>query len=148
MPSVLARASGILGAVRERPGERVVEQRIRNRVLEYFDLAASFERQREYEQAAPIAHVPYEVINQWGDNFPRGLQRDLERSSVYSADEIAALRHFEKVLGSTCRAVPDDYPTLAEVQALPAWEELRQAAESAHNVFARRGKMPEDEEAP
>jgi hypothetical protein len=47
--------------------ERLIEQRVRNRIIEYLELAASFEEQRRYEQDVPIAYVPYEVINQWGD---------------------------------------------------------------------------------
>jgi hypothetical protein len=47
--------------------DRLFEQRIRNRIIEYLELAASFEAQREYEQGVPIAHIPYEVISQWED---------------------------------------------------------------------------------
>lgn len=102
--------------------------------------------QRQYELAAPIAHVPYEVINQWGDQLPQGLERELERSSVFSSDEVADLRAFEEVLETTCQAVPDDYPTLERVQAMPAWEELRQAAADALALLDRRGTMPGDQE--
>jgi predicted transcriptional regulator len=42
------------------------------------------------------------------------------------------------------RATPDDYPTLDAVQAMPAWDRLRQAALDAGAVFARRGKLSED----
>ena len=133
--------------VNEQPTERIVQQRIRNRIMEYFALAASFEEQRRYELAAPIAQVAYEVINQWGDQLPQGAERELERSSVFSSDEVAALRAFEMVLEKTSRVVPDDYPTLDRVQAMPVWEELRQAAVEALAVFDRRGSMPEDREA-
>ena len=51
----------------DKPSPRVVEQRVRNRVIEYLELAASFQEQQEYERNAPIAHIPYEVINQWED---------------------------------------------------------------------------------
>ena len=128
----------------DQPSERVVAQRIRNRVIEYLDLAGSFEEQREYEINVPIAHVPYEVNNQWGDQFPQGPEREFDRSTVFSADEQAAALAFDRVLQEVSRATPDDYPTLDAVQAMPAWDRLRQAALDAGAVFARRGKLSED----
>jgi hypothetical protein len=137
-----------VGTDAEQPSKRLVEQRIRNRVIEYLELAASFEEQQQYERNVPIAYVPGEVIDQWGDNFPRGLERDLPRVGIFSADEIAALREVEPTWVAACRAMPDDYPTLPAVQALPAWEALRDAASSALAVFEQRGGLSEDEEVP
>ena len=136
-------ASGMAGGT---PSERVVEQRGRNRVIEYLDLAASFEAQRQYERDVPIAHVPYEVINQWEDNFPRGPGPDADLLSVYSPEEIEAIRQFHRVWDAAANAIADNYPSLADVHALPEWEQLRRAAASARDVFARRGTMPEDRE--
>lgn len=132
----------------EEPSERVVEQRIRNRVMDYLALAASYLAQQEYERTVPIAHIPYEVINQWEDQFPRGLEWELERASVYTSREAEALRRFEGVWKATTDAVPDDYPSLRAVQALPAWQELQTAAASALDILEQRGRMPEDREVP
>lgn len=126
----------------------MIEQRVRNRIIEYFELASSFAAQREYELAAPIAHVPYEVINQWEDWVPHDPRTVREFSDVYTAEEVEALKRFHVVWEETTKAVPDDYPSLRAVQAMPAWEELRREAESAQTIFARRGKLPEDWEAP
>ena len=126
----------------------MVEQRIRNRVIEYFDLAASFGEQRQYERAVPFVNVPYEVINMWEDNFPKDPSKDSNLLVVYSPDEVKAIRNFHVVWDVAADAVPTNYPTLAEVQALPAWEQLRHAAAFAREVFARRGTMPEDREVP
>lgn len=125
----------------------MVEQRIRNRVIEYLDLAASFDEQQQYERDVPFVHVSYEVINMWEDNFPRD-PRNADLLSVYSHDEVNAIREFHAVWDAVADAVSDDYPTLAHVQALPGWEQVRRAAVSARGVFARRGTMPEDREVP
>lgn len=130
----------------DRPTEQLVQQRIRNRVIDYLELAASFDEQRRYEQAAPIAHVPYEVINQWDDQFPQGLRSELDRSTVYTPDEAAALTAFRAVLDKVSRAVPVDFPSLAKIQSMPAWADLRDAAATALAVLVRRGRMPEDRE--
>ena len=131
-----------------KPSVRLVEQRIRNRVIEYLEVAASFEEQQQYECNVPIAYVPREVINMWGDNFPSGLERDLPRFRVFLAGEVAALRTFEPVWDAANRAMPDGFPTLATVQALPAWAVLRDAALAALAVFEQRGRLPEEEEVP
>jgi hypothetical protein len=67
---------------------------------------------------------------------------------VYSAEEIAAVRDFHEVWDSVARTVPDDYPSLAAVQAMAAWGRLRHAALVAGAVFAQRGVMSEDHEEP
>ena len=54
----------------DQPSARLVEQRIRNRIIESLELAASFEVQQQYERDVPIAYVPGEVLNQWGGQFP------------------------------------------------------------------------------
>ncbi len=132
----------------DRPSGRVLEQRVRNRVMEYLALAASYEEQQQHEAAAPIVHAPDEVINQWEDNFPRGLEQDLERATVYGTNEVEALRHVRDAWESACHAAPEVYPPLRDVQVLPEWKQLRRAAEAALTVFEERGVMPEDREVP
>ena len=78
----------------EQPSERVVQQGIRNRVIEYLELAASFEEQRDYQGAAPIADVVNEVVNQF-DDWVHDLP---DPSRVYSAAEVEELRAYEVVL--------------------------------------------------
>jgi len=124
----------------------VVEQRIRNRVIEYLDLARSYEAQQDYEHRVPIANVPYEVINMWEDNFPRDPREDANVLAVFSPDEVVAIRQFHEVWRAAADAVPQNFPSLTEVQALPEWDHLKRAADSASEVFGRRGPMPEDRE--
>ena len=131
--------------VSDHPSERVVEQRVRNRIIEYLELAASYEDQRDYEAAVPIAHVPYEVINQWEDNLPHGPTAIIE-PTVYSAQELDALKQFDRVWRAAADEVPDDYPTLEQVQSMDAWKRLRSEAAKALAVFARRGKLSEEHE--
>lgn len=131
----------------DRPSERSVEQRTRNRVMEYLAFAASFEDQRKYEAVAPMAHIPYEVINQWEDHFPRGLEWDLACPREFTRQEVEALQRFEGVWRTTSDAVPYDYSSLYDVQALPKWLQLQMAASTALAVLEQRGRTPEDFEA-
>ena len=131
-----------------KPSRRVVEQRIRNRVMGYLELAASFEDQLAYEAVAQIASVPSEVINQWEGWAGEDLlaSHDRRSASAYSPDELAALEAFHAVWDRAADALPDDFPRVATARALPEWDEMRRAAAAALEVFAVRGRMPEDHE--
>jgi hypothetical protein len=78
----------------DEPSRRVVEQRVRNRVIEYLELASSFEEQQEYERNVPIAHIPYEVINQWEDWVYPDPREDPDLSDVYDGTEVEAMGQF------------------------------------------------------
>jgi hypothetical protein len=124
----------------------VVSQRIRNRIVETVELTGSFEAQLDYEKNVPFVNVPYEVINQWQD-WVRGDPRiDEQLSDALSDDELDAMAEYQAVWDVVAEAVPDDYPPLADVQALPAWDRLRLAANVALSVFEIRGRMSEDTE--
>jgi len=130
----------------DNPSPRLVEQRIRNRIIEYLELAASFEAQREYD-ANTIAFVPAEVIDQWADWNPVDQSRWPGRlTDPYSAEEIEAMQTFHAewswVIGHTPRPLPE----LSELQEVAAWSRLRGAAKVALKAFQTRGRLPEDHE--
>lgn len=125
---------------------RIVEQRIRNHVIDYLRLAGSFELQEEYARAVPIAYFPYEMINQWEDSVHVDPGADPHLSAVYSPQEAAAMKSFHRVWDRTADALPDDYPPMSQVLAMKEWSDLRIEANAALAVFEVRGPMPEDHE--
>lgn len=128
----------------DRSSERIIEQRVRNRLIEYFELASSYAAQEEYAEAAPpYVHVPYEVIEQWEDWVPH-LDLVLTDSQVYTPEEKETLSRFQSVWETAAEAITDDYPSLDAVQATPEWEAMRCEAESALALLAKRGRLPED----
>lgn len=132
----------------ERPSERVIEQRVRNRIIEHLELASSFEVQQAYQAEVPFVNVPYEVINGWEDWVRPGSWPLSGPSGALTDDEVDAVRTFTNVWDAVADEIPDDYPRLAEVQAMEAWNRLRDAAVVALAVFASRGPLSEDEEVP
>ena len=130
----------------DKPSRRVVEQRVRNRIIEYLELASSFEAQQQYDRDVPIAHVPYELINQWEDWVHKDPREDRDLSDVYDGAEVEAMCQFHAAWEDAASAVANNYPPLSEAQALTEWDRLREAARSALSVFMRRGKMSEDHE--
>jgi hypothetical protein len=134
--SVVQADSMTTGEPEDQPSPRMVEQRVRNRLIEYFEWASSFDEQREYQAVAPVA-VAGEVFNQWDDwTGPEPVTAD-SFGPVYSCDEVEAMLSYDSVL---TRAIDETF------QGLAIWEELRQAAADALTVFRRRGTLPEDHE--
>lgn len=123
--------------------ERVIQQRMRNRVIEYLELAGSFDAQRTYDSHRMV-NVAYEVINQWEDCVPNAPWEDEPIEAVYSPNEIEAMAQFHRVWTRAATAIPSGYPDLSDVQVLPEWSELQDQAQRALAVFLTRGKMPED----
>lgn len=72
--------------------------------------------------------------------------RNPQNFDIYDTTEIEALCRYQEVLEAVRVALPDDHPTLSDVQAMPEWQLLGVAAEQALRVLMRRGKFPEDRE--
>jgi hypothetical protein len=130
-------------SARSEVSRQLALQRVRNRIIEYLELASSLAAQRRYQATAPVS-VPNEVVNQWEDwvlDPAFGWE-----PPVFSREEGAAIATFHQVWDEVARATPNPLPPLEETVLLPDWEKLRSAAESAARVFAYRGRLPEDEE--
>ena len=122
--------------------DQVLLLRVRNNIIEYLELASSFEAQRAYQAAVEVS-VPSEVIDQWEDSVP-GPDDPTFVQPVFSPAEKEAIRVFHRVWGEVATATPTPLPQLDEVLGLPAWERLRVAATEALRVFLARGKLAED----
>lgn len=133
---------------KDEPSRRIVDQRVRNRVIEYLELAASFEDQLEYQRRAPIAWVPFEMINQWADWAGDGPPTLENQDSAYTTGEVDAMRRFYDAWTAASEALPDDWPQLDEAHALPEWQVMATEAAATLEVFALRGRLPEDREVP
>ena len=128
------------------PSPRVVEQRIRNRVIEYLELASSFDDQLQYQRNVEWVHIPVEIIEQWADSVRGDPRTDSQPLSVYSADELHVMGDFHATWDRVADRTPYGDLSITDLQQLPEWDELRQAAISALAVFQQRGRMPEDRE--
>ena len=129
----------------ERISPILLDQRIRNRIIEYLEIASSYDQQLEYEANVPIARVPNEIINLWEDSVRRG-HLDEFAEPVYSPNEQAAIRRFHAVWDGVAKDTPDQMPPLSKLIGTEPWERLRVAAQQALAVFRLRGKFNEDRE--
>jgi hypothetical protein len=129
------------------PSLQILDQRVRNRIIDQLDLCSSYEIQLQYEKDVPIADVPAEVIQGWFDWSP---EENLKRwgPPVYTEEEVQALQCFHHVIDVVADLMGDEYSSVADVQSLPVWDKLRAAAAQTLAVLAKRGKLDEDAEIP
>jgi hypothetical protein len=131
-----------LVAITSAASAQVVMRRVRNRIIEYLELASSFDEQRAYQRRARVS-VPPEVINQWEDlvDDPRA---DWLRDPAFSEDERQGVADFHATWEEVSARTPDPLPELEVLFGTPEWQRLRLAAANALGIFARRGKLSED----
>ncbi len=126
--------------------QQLLHQRIRNRIIDYLELTASADEQRDYERRVPIAHVPNEMINQWEDRVSSD-DLDLYGPPVFSDDERHALSRFNSVWLEVADETPDPMPSSIELLlGTPAWARLMAEAQAALTVFEKRGRFDEEVE--
>jgi hypothetical protein len=126
----------------EKLSTQLLMQRVRNRIIEYLELASSFESQLEYQEKAPI-HVPNEVINQWEDWVQPKLNIEFIEP-VFSRSEQNAIAAFNHVWELVASETPDPLPNLKILFMSTEWQLLRSAAADALAVFAVRGRLSEE----
>lgn len=122
----------------------VVERRVRNRMIEYWEWVASAKNQRVYQDAVPNVSVPNEALNQWEDwqAFPSPEGRYLP--PVFTLEEGVMIARYHDVWNQVADATPEIMPPLTELRHNPHWLRLMGAAQEAFDLFMRRGKLDED----
>ena len=123
---------------------QLLQQRVRNGIMDYLELAASAEEQRSYERRVTIAPVPNELINQWED-WVRFDDLDWYVAPVFSPDETEAIRAFHDVWLAVADATPEPMPhTIDALIGTPVWDRLMTAAQAAFIVFEKRGRFDQE----
>jgi len=132
-------------AVEEPASDRLVRQRIRNRIIENLELAASFELQQDYESRVPFI-TAFEVLEGWNDWLRADPRRELPHA-VLTIDEVAALGPVHVCIEeATIELRQYEFPTMEQAQGLPKWSALRDQSAVALAVLSQRGRMSEDVE--
>jgi len=125
--------------------DRVVRQRIRNRIIEDLELQASFELQRDYEAKVPVISA-WEVIEGWHDWIYADPRLEAPHA-VLTLDEVAALGPVHDCIEAAAIELRQfAYPTMAQAQGLPTWTSLQGQSAIALAVLSQRGRMSEDSE--
>ena len=119
---------------------QLVEQRIRNRLMEYVECV------QEYQGASEPRLGMNELLNQWEDFITRPIDESNFPGPVFTGDEVSALNLLDAAWELLCSATPDHIPydSDSDVLKLPEWETFFDSAGEAVEVFHRRGRLSEN----
>lgn len=121
------------------PSDRIVLQRLRNRLMELL------ERLAVPEVLAASHDDPAELVDDW--EFLARLPRPYT-PPAYTPRELAAVRRVDDAWDRLERQMPadTDWRRLQQFESSAAWTALVSEAAAAFAVFEERGQLPEDVE--
>jgi len=124
------------------PEQPVGLRRVRNRIIEYLELASSFDAQRQLQASAPAMSAADEVLNQWEDWVTPDWKQHFTEP-VFSAKERNGIAQFARVWSEIADGAPHPLPRLETLFATPNWQSLQRAAATLLAVFLLRGRSDE-----
>ena len=116
--------------------EKLVMQRIRNRIIEVLDMFA------DDESVSKIGSD--EIIEFWYDFVDEEKFSGFNKP-VFSESEITSIRRFHNLLEKTYSNVPSSF-SLESLMSNKYWCRLKELANNETEVFLKRGRFSEDEE--
>ena len=119
------------------PSKRLVEQRIRNRLIEYLELVTA-------ENNVLESIGLNEIINQWFDWNPDDLTIDNYSAPPYSQAETLELIKVGKSIEALVAATPNDIANFAHTVKVPEWLNFVSKSKAALDELIKRGKLSED----
>jgi len=115
----------------------LLQQRVRNRLMDVLEVAASFEDTAKFGT--------FEVINWWQDWYHMD-DLALYGEPAFTADEQRQIAAFAKAWSETADVEESNIFDAEKLNALPHWRRFREAAQVALQVFELRGRLSEAEE--
>ena len=120
------------------PSKQLVLQRVRNRIIEYFELAGDPQAQAKFG--------PNMVVSYWED-WQSLLYASRLPAPVFSAPELSAMQAFDLSWHAVANITSNPMPPIALLRGNPIWQLFTSSAANALAVFAIRGRFSEDREA-
>ncbi|WP_139256245.1 hypothetical protein [Chitinimonas taiwanensis] len=118
------------------PSKEIIGQRVRNRIIEYFELISGTEA-----TSSPLGLN--EIINTWDDWTDAELLKN-EAVHPFTSIEVTALLRFDSKLRDFCSVTPQDIADDHAEMLRPEWAVLVLEAQQALGVFRQRGYLSED----
>ncbi len=115
----------------------VVKQRIRNRLIEYFEFAST------YEGLATFGVD--EALELWVDWVSDG-DLDYFDAPIFSPAEQTAIHDFNELMHKTFDSYLDDTSDVEFISKQPHWQAYASAAARAFKLFEQRGRFSEEKE--
>jgi hypothetical protein len=119
------------------PSTQVVEQRVRNRLIEFLEMLVVYETD-------PPSFGLNEVLNQWEDWNPRAFSHSRLSAPVYTSLEAEKLSLVAIAWSRFCDVTPNNISHEAEELLKPEWRNLVSAGRAALLELQCRGKLSEE----
>ncbi|MDH5181629.1 MAG: hypothetical protein OEZ39_00325 [Gammaproteobacteria bacterium] len=116
--------------------KQLVYKRIRNRIIDVLEVTASLDKQAEFGAN--------EVVNLWED-WVDDEQLIHYMEPVFSREEQIAMADYHGQWKSVVDAFPQQMPKLEMLHKDQHWLDLTAAAHRLLQVFAKRGRLIEDD---
>lgn len=117
---------------------QTIDQRVRNRVIEYLEMLAN------YENDPPPWDIN-ETVNQWEDWIVSPATRDQFPGPVYSELEALQLVEVDTAWTAFADAPPSSIQSDQLAKRCPEWVAFITAAKRALECLNLRGRLPEDD---
>lgn len=133
---------------RDHPDYRmIVEQRVRNRIMEYWEWVSDTEQALEYHynvwpRGISVCTEVFERFADWVET-DEDISREKYPHPIYTLQEREALQSYLQVWRQSLKTLPGDVE-MPELIHWPEWTDMNQAAAEALGVFMKRGKLPEE----
>ena len=115
----------------------LLNQRIRNRIIEVLEITASYESQEKFGAD--------EVINMWEDWVDDDrIGKYVE--PVFSKQEQACMIEYHNIWNYVADHTPQCLPDISELKGNEYWLSLMATASKALSIFNQRGKQSEENE--
>jgi ABC-type sulfate transport system substrate-binding protein len=116
--------------MKTKANEIEIAKGIRFHLIKSIEMLASKEKQLEFQANAPIAAVSSEIFNNWDGNYhPSGIYLPY----AFSEKELEILAEFNVKIDEILSSMPEIMPHINEFQAMPEWQRLTSAAQTALN---------------
>jgi len=123
----------------------ILEQRVRNNIIEYFELYSNEKKLIKFQNDVPIAVVPNELISSWHDDFwLSAYDKGSYSFPVFSEEERKTLLVYNNLIDEIYGEIPNDICDINDVFKLPFWSKLKREAEIALSIFMKRGLFSDD----
>jgi hypothetical protein len=127
--------------------QTVVDQRVRNRIIEYFELVSDKNKLLEYQNNVDFVNVLSELVNQWEDWFSiDGYKNGWYDIPIYTKEERKALLSYHCLWSTVVHEMPNNIQTINHFLCSDWWLKIQKKAKSCLIIFMDRGFLDEDRE--
>ena len=126
----------------------VIAQRIRNGLIQYFELASSENELLKYQREAPIAQVLVELVEQFEDWFQvEHIKDGWYKEPTYTQKEIDAILRFHEIWEMLID-LPDYVDTIGNFLSTNYWPPFQRQAQETLNILMKRGYLSDEKPEP